>query len=64
MKSACNERKGWMALFQTNPTKKLGIGKLNFPLLSVIHYKGFCLIAITKLHLKNGGGKNSLVYGR
>jgi hypothetical protein len=50
MKSACNERKGWMALFQTKSIKNSFGGKLNFPLMSVIHYKGFCLIAISEVN--------------
>jgi len=43
MKSACNELKGASTLFH------LGNVGLNVPLLALIHYRGYCLVAVTRL---------------
>lgn len=40
MKSACNELKGCTCLFHAND------GSLKFPLMALIHYRGYCLLAI------------------
>eukprot|EP01126_Amoeba_proteus_P043502 TRINITY_DN4779_c0_g1_i5.p1 TRINITY_DN4779_c0_g1~~TRINITY_DN4779_c0_g1_i5.p1 ORF type:complete len:470 (+),score=93.17 TRINITY_DN4779_c0_g1_i5:729-2138(+) len=53
MKAACNELKGLTAFFQA------GIEGLCFPLIELIHYRGFCLLAISILPL----GENSILYG-
>jgi len=54
MKSATNEHKGLMAYL-------LGDVKvLHFPMLTLIHYKGFTVIAMTYLPI----GKETIAYGR
>jgi hypothetical protein len=53
MKSACNELKGLACLFQCR------IPGLHFPLMTSIHYKGFCVLAISILPIQ----EKSLVYG-
>eukprot|EP01126_Amoeba_proteus_P046132 TRINITY_DN5198_c0_g1_i5.p1 TRINITY_DN5198_c0_g1~~TRINITY_DN5198_c0_g1_i5.p1 ORF type:complete len:429 (+),score=94.60 TRINITY_DN5198_c0_g1_i5:1108-2394(+) len=53
MKSACNERKGAVCY------SECGVKGLNTPLLCLIHYKGFCLMAVNKLPI----GADTLKYG-
>lgn len=70
MKSACNELKGCTCLFHAND------GSLKFPLMALIHYRGYCLLAIcivlnlffpwlnlNQLPLDNKEGKTSILYG-
>jgi hypothetical protein len=40
MKSACNELKGLASLFQCRQHE------LRFPLQTLIHYRGFCTVAV------------------
>eukprot|EP01124_Arcella_intermedia_P011340 TRINITY_DN1774_c1_g2_i15.p1 TRINITY_DN1774_c1_g2~~TRINITY_DN1774_c1_g2_i15.p1 ORF type:complete len:1230 (+),score=292.57 TRINITY_DN1774_c1_g2_i15:486-4175(+) len=54
MKSACHERKGLMAYFQSY------VPSLHFPLMALIHYRGFILTAVSILPIN---GRNSLNYG-
>eukprot|EP01127_Copromyxa_protea_P013751 TRINITY_DN3720_c0_g1_i2.p1 TRINITY_DN3720_c0_g1~~TRINITY_DN3720_c0_g1_i2.p1 ORF type:complete len:1412 (+),score=225.99 TRINITY_DN3720_c0_g1_i2:23-4237(+) len=53
IKAACNEKKGLTCYWQC------GIPGLYFPLMCLIHYRGFCLIAVSVLPLSKG----SLAYG-
>eukprot|EP01125_Pyxidicula_operculata_P005438 TRINITY_DN1931_c0_g2_i1.p1 TRINITY_DN1931_c0_g2~~TRINITY_DN1931_c0_g2_i1.p1 ORF type:complete len:2425 (-),score=534.59 TRINITY_DN1931_c0_g2_i1:786-8060(-) len=53
MKAAANERKGLMSLFHCQ------IPNLHFPLMALIHYQGFCLIAMSILPV----GRDTLIYG-
>jgi hypothetical protein len=54
MKAARHELKSLISLYNCN------VYGLNFPLMSLIHYRGFCLIAMSVLPID---GQDTIVYG-
>eukprot|EP01127_Copromyxa_protea_P024416 TRINITY_DN959_c1_g2_i6.p1 TRINITY_DN959_c1_g2~~TRINITY_DN959_c1_g2_i6.p1 ORF type:complete len:2608 (+),score=507.45 TRINITY_DN959_c1_g2_i6:305-8128(+) len=54
MKSACNELKGLASLFQCRQHE------LRFPLQTLIHFRGFCTVAVALIPIK---GSDTMVYG-